>query len=153
MRKQKRTPVLVVSFFGLYEDDTNDTTDDLTLSVVVTQGKNYILDISQDFGPNTYGAGLIHFSGDVAFGTIGNHTGPGNGWCFVDTVTCSNPTRVLRMLLLQRPSVAIQQRKSSRLNFSRPHEATAAALRSGAAAANHLNMTPGLKGLEFGRSH
>jgi hypothetical protein len=77
--------------FWIYEDDTNDTTDDLTLSVVVTQGKNYILDISQDNGPNTYGAGLIHFSGDIAFGTIGNHTGPGNGWCFVDTVTCVNP--------------------------------------------------------------
>ena len=38
-----------------------------------------------------FGAGLIHFSGDIAFGTIGNHTGPGNGWCFVDTVTCVNP--------------------------------------------------------------
>src|ERR1700691_1217147 len=38
--------------FWFYEDDTGDTTDDLVISVVIKQGKNYILDTgAYDFGP------------------------------------------------------------------------------------------------------
>jgi len=77
-------------FFWLYQDDTNDTTDDLVIMVEVTQGKNnYIADFSYDFGANPYGAGTIYVWWDAAFGTRGEKTGPGNGWC--TTQTCSNP--------------------------------------------------------------
>jgi hypothetical protein len=93
--KTKKETAGCGQLFWMYEDDTDDTTDDLTLSVVVTQGKNYILDISDDRGPNPYGAGVIYAYGNFAFGTMGNHTGPGNGWCSVDTVTCVNPKKGL----------------------------------------------------------
>jgi hypothetical protein len=90
--KTKKDTDTCGQIFWMYQDDTNDTTDDLVISIVVTQGEDYILDISEDFGPNPYGAGVMHISADVAFGTIGNHTGPGNGWCYTaHTVTCSNP--------------------------------------------------------------
>lgn len=75
--------------FWSYADSTNDNTDDLVISVVVTQGKSDILQFSQDLGPNPFGDSVVYVYGDVAFGTIGNRTGPGNGWC--ETVTCVNP--------------------------------------------------------------
>ena len=75
--------------FWLYQDNTNDTTDDLVVSVEAMQGKNHILDLSYDFGANS-GAGTFYVWWDVAFGTIGEKTGPGNGWCEGET-TCSNP--------------------------------------------------------------
>jgi hypothetical protein len=87
--KKDTTPCGQIYWF--YEDDTNDNTDHLVLSVVVTQGKNYILDISEDQGPNPYGASVVYAFGDFSFGTLGNHTGPGNGYCYVNTVTCANP--------------------------------------------------------------
>ncbi len=73
-----------------YEDDSNDTSakDDLTYSVVVTQGKNVIADSGTvDFGPNPYGgltppADVIIF-GDQNFGTLGE-TGKNNGNCEAD---------------------------------------------------------------------
>ena len=89
--RTKKETAPCAQLFWMYEDDTNDTSDDLTFSVFVTQGKNYILAASEDYGTNPFGAGVISVAGDFAFGTQGNHTGPGNGWCFVDTVTCVGP--------------------------------------------------------------
>jgi hypothetical protein len=77
--------------FWVYEDDTNDTSDDLTFSMVVTQSKNYILVISVNEGPNPFGAELVYVYDAVAFGTIGKHKSPGNGWCSTVEVTCVNP--------------------------------------------------------------
>jgi hypothetical protein len=78
--------------FWFYEDDTGDTTDDLVISVVIKQGKNYILDTgSYDFGPNPFPAGsIVVIYDDTAFGTLGQ-TGPGNGFCAGSTETCVNP--------------------------------------------------------------
>jgi hypothetical protein len=72
-----------------YEDDTLDTTDDLTYLIVATQvqsGKVLTLSDSGtvDFGPNPFGtatgANVVIF-GDQGFGTIGVATGPNNGEC------------------------------------------------------------------------
>ena len=78
--------------FWFYEDDTGDTTDDLVISVVIKQGKNYILDTgAYDFGPNPFPAGsVVVIYDDTAFGTLGQ-TGPGNGFCAGSTETCVNP--------------------------------------------------------------
>jgi hypothetical protein len=80
--------------FWFYEDDTGDTTDDLVVSIVVKQGKNYILDTGPfDFGANPFGGApgtVVVISDDTAFGTLGQ-TGPGNGFCAGSTETCSNP--------------------------------------------------------------
>ncbi len=80
--------------FWFYQDDTGDTTDDLVVSIVVKQGKNYILDTGPfNFGPNPFGSTpgtVIVISDDKAFGTLGQ-TGPGNGFCAGSTETCSNP--------------------------------------------------------------
>ncbi len=81
-------------FFWFYQDDTGDTTDDLVVSIVVKQGKNYILNTGPfNFGPNPFGSTpgtVIVISDDTAFGTLGQ-TGPGNGFCAGSTETCSNP--------------------------------------------------------------
>ena len=78
--------------FSFYEDDTGDNTDDLVVSIVVKQGKNYILDTGPfDFGPNPFSAGsVVIIYDDTAFGTLGQ-TGPGNGFCAGSTETCVNP--------------------------------------------------------------
>jgi hypothetical protein len=89
--KTKKDTSACGQLFWIYEDDTNDTADDLTFSVVVTQGKSYILDIFSDQGANPFGAGVVYVSADLAFGSIGNHTGPGNGYCAGSAVTCVNP--------------------------------------------------------------
>jgi hypothetical protein len=80
--------------FWFYEDDTGDTTDDLVVSIVVKQGKNYVLDTGPfNFGPNPFPAGsVIVISDDAAFGTLGE-TGPGNGYCAGSTETCANPVK------------------------------------------------------------
>ncbi len=73
-----------------YEDDSNDTTDDLIWSMTVKQGSAYIYDSgTNDYGPNPYGgylaadgvAPVIIFYEDLNFGTLGQ-TGPNNGNCF-----------------------------------------------------------------------
>jgi len=80
--------------FWFYQDDTGDSTDDLVVSIVVKQGKNYILDTGPfDFGPNPFGGApgtVVVISDDTAFGTLGQ-TGPGNGFCAGSTETCANP--------------------------------------------------------------
>jgi hypothetical protein len=80
--------------FWFYQDDTGDSTDDLVVSIVVKQGKNYILDTGPyNFGPNPFGGTpgtVVVISDDTAFGTLGE-TGPGNGFCGGSTETCSNP--------------------------------------------------------------
>lgn len=81
--------------FWFYEDDTGDNVDHLIVSIVAKQGAKFILDTGPfDFGPNPFAAGtVIVVSDDVAFGTIGNLIGPGNGYCAGSTVTCSNPVK------------------------------------------------------------
>jgi len=80
--------------FWFYEDDTGDTTDDLVVSIVVKQGKNFVLDTGPfNFGPNPFAAGtVVVISDDTAFGTLGA-TGPGNGFCGGSTETCVNPVK------------------------------------------------------------
>lgn len=82
--------------FWFYEDDTGDTTDDLVVSIVVKQGKNYIMDTGAfNFGPNPFGStpgAVIVISDDTAFGTLAQ-TGPGNGYCAGSTETCVNPVK------------------------------------------------------------
>jgi len=80
--------------FWFYEDDTGDTTDDLVVSIVVKQGKNFVLDTGPfNFGANPFGSApgtVIVISDDTAFGTLGE-SGPGNGFCAGSTETCVNP--------------------------------------------------------------
>lgn len=78
--------------FWFYEDDTGDNNDDLVVSIVVKQGKNYIMDTGNfDFGPNPFPAGsVVVIYDDTAFGTLGQ-SGPGNGFCAGSTETCVNP--------------------------------------------------------------
>ncbi len=68
-----------------YEDNTNDTTDDLIYSLVARQGKNYIYDSGTvDFGVVYVGAPFPHLGGlisDSNFGTMGE-TGENNGNCY-----------------------------------------------------------------------
>jgi len=80
--------------FWFYEDDTGDNTDDLVVSVVVKQGRDYILDSGPvNFGPNPFSPGqVIVIYDDTAFGTLGQ-TGPGNGFCAGSTETCVNPVK------------------------------------------------------------
>ncbi len=82
--------------FWFYEDDTADTTDDLVVSIVVKQGKNYVMDTGPfNFGPNPFGStpgSVIVISDDTAFGTLGQ-TGPGNGFCAGSTESCVNPVK------------------------------------------------------------
>jgi len=73
-----------------YEDDTGDSTDDLTYSIVVTQGSNTLVDSGTvDFGPNSFGgltppADVIIY-GDQNFGAwSGATTGPNNANCTAD---------------------------------------------------------------------
>jgi hypothetical protein len=82
-------------FFWFYEDDTGDATDDLVVSIVVKQGKNYILDTGPfNFGPNPFSTPgtVVVIQDDTAFGTLGQ-TGPGNGFCVGSTQTCVNPVK------------------------------------------------------------
>ncbi len=79
--------------FWFYEDDTNNNTDDLVVSVVVKQGVDYILDTGSVVlaSPNPFAPGtVIVISDDAAFGTLGQ-TGPGNGYCAGSTESCVNP--------------------------------------------------------------
>jgi len=80
--------------FWFYEDDTGNNTDNLVVSIVVKQGKNFILDTGPfNFGANPFPAGsVIVISDDVAFGTLGQ-TGPGNGFCAGSTESCINPVK------------------------------------------------------------
>jgi hypothetical protein len=71
-----------------YEDDTNDSTDTLTYSVVATQGSTTIADSGTVvFGPNSFGgqspAANVVIYGDQNFGTQGE-TGANNGNCEAD---------------------------------------------------------------------
>jgi hypothetical protein len=80
--------------FWFYEDDTGNNTDNLVVSIVVKQGKNFVLDTGPfNFGPNPFPAGtVIVISDDAAFGTLGQ-TGPGNGYCAGSTESCINPVK------------------------------------------------------------
>src|SRR5271163_3605089 len=83
--------------FWFYEDDTNDNTDPLIVSIVVKQGSNYLLDTGDITlaDPNPFPAGtVIVISDDAAFGTLGA-TGKGNGYCAGTKKTCSNPLQGL----------------------------------------------------------
>jgi hypothetical protein len=71
-----------------YEDDSLDSTDDLTYLIYATQGAatNFIADSGTvDFGPNVYGVLNPGYSviiyGDQNFGTYGVAAGPNNGAC------------------------------------------------------------------------
>jgi hypothetical protein len=68
-----------------YEDDSLDSTDDLTYLIEATQGTTVIADSGTvDFGPNPYGVSNPGFNiiiyGDQAFGTEGQ-SGVNNGEC------------------------------------------------------------------------
>jgi hypothetical protein len=71
-----------------YEDDTDDSSDELTYSIEATQGSTVIADSGTVvFGPNTFG-GLtppadVVIYGDQNFGTLGE-TGKNNGNCDAD---------------------------------------------------------------------
>ncbi len=75
-----------------YEDDTNDTTDELLYSIVVTQGSNTIADTGTvDFGPNPNGGAnppvdeIIYNPTNFGYGPgDGPGTGPNNGNCTPD---------------------------------------------------------------------
>jgi hypothetical protein len=71
-----------------YEDDSNDSTDELLYIIEVTQGSSVIADSGTvDFGPNVYGglspAADVVIYGDQNFGTMGE-TGENNGNCEAD---------------------------------------------------------------------
>src|SRR5208283_4986152 len=67
-----------------YQDFSNDTTDDLLWSAVVTQGGSVIADPgTQDWGPNPFNGDLVVFYQDFNFGTLGDN-GPNNGNCVPD---------------------------------------------------------------------
>ncbi len=88
-----------------YEDDTNDTTDDLLQRIVVTQGDRIVYDSGTvDYGPAgpsvTYPVTVI-LSTDANFGfwpTAGEGTGPNNGNCSGDSgyplTAAANPGEV-----------------------------------------------------------
>ena len=79
--------------FWFYEDDTNDNTDPLVVSIEVKQGLSVILATGKVTlaAPNPFPAGsVIVISDDVAFGTLGE-TGKGNGYCGGTKVVCVNP--------------------------------------------------------------
>lgn len=75
-----------------YEDDTNDATDELLYSAVVTQGTRTIFDTGTvDLGPNVYAAqnppSDVNIYDDANFGFgpgDGPGTGPNNGNCSPD---------------------------------------------------------------------
>jgi hypothetical protein len=75
-----------------YEDDTNDSTDELLYSMVVTQGRRTIADTGTvDIGPNVYGGVtppadvLIYSPTNFGYGPgDGPGTGPNNGDCDPD---------------------------------------------------------------------
>jgi hypothetical protein len=72
-----------------YEDDSGDSTDELTYTIEATQGSTVIADSGTVvFGPNTFGgqspAANIVISGDENFGDMGVKTGPNNGNCDAD---------------------------------------------------------------------
>ena len=75
-----------------YEDDTNDTTDELLYSIAVTQGTRTIADTGTvDFGPNPTGGltppvdQLIYNPTNFGYGPgDGPGTGPNNGDCTPD---------------------------------------------------------------------
>jgi hypothetical protein len=71
-----------------YEDDSNDSADDLLYIIEVTQGSSVIADSGTvDFGPNSFGglspAANVIIYGDQNFGTMGQ-TGKNNGNCDAD---------------------------------------------------------------------
>jgi hypothetical protein len=72
-----------------YEDDSNDTTDDLLLTFEVEQGTKIIADSGTvDMGPNPFG-GLtppaeVVIYGKSNFGTLQTPAGPNNGNCDAD---------------------------------------------------------------------
>jgi hypothetical protein len=83
------TPCGQLYFF--YDDLTNDSTDDLVLTVTVKQGRNYIFAVGpKNLGPNPYANEVVVFSGDKAFGTQGQ-SGKGNGWCAGSSHVCVDP--------------------------------------------------------------
>jgi hypothetical protein len=90
--------------FWFYEDDTNDNTDDLIVSIVVKQGSNFILDTgSIDLGPNPNTPGsVVVISEDVAFGTLGE-TGKNNGYCGYyekSNKICSDPLQGIAVVTI-----------------------------------------------------
>ena len=95
-----------------YEDDTNDSTDDLTYEIEVTQGSKIIADSGLvDFGPNVYGglspAANVIIYGDQNFGTMGE-TGKNNGNCDADYnyPTTSDPAGELFVIAANKTCVA-----------------------------------------------
>jgi|ERR1700693_83451 len=90
----------------VYEDATNDSTDDLLFTIVVTQGTGdsttWIYDSGTiNFGPNQYVVGIppsniVYIAGDTGLGNSGVTTGPNNGNCLASTnyPTSSDPSTV-----------------------------------------------------------
>ena len=77
--------------YFLYQDLTNDSTDDLIVTVTVKQGSNFIFAVGpENHGPNPFAGETVVFSGEKAFGTQGQ-SGKGNGWCAGSKHTCVNP--------------------------------------------------------------
>jgi len=72
-----------------YEDDSGDTTDQLTYSIVATQGSTEIYNSGTVvFGPNPFGglspAADVVIYGPTSFGNEGQTGGANNGNCFAD---------------------------------------------------------------------
>jgi hypothetical protein len=90
---QASSPEVCGQIYWFYEDDTNDTSDPLKVSLEVKQGTKVILDtgLITLADPNPYPAGsIITIYDDTAFGTLGG-TGKGNGYCGGTKVVCVNP--------------------------------------------------------------
>jgi hypothetical protein len=74
---------------NFYEDWTGDTSDDLLVTMEVTQGASVIADSGiQDWGPNPYGSSgsegfIVANYQDFNFGALGD-VGPNNGNCVPD---------------------------------------------------------------------
>jgi len=86
--------------FWFYEDDTNDNTDPLIVSIEVKQGSDVILDTGNVTlaNPNPFAPGsVIVISDDVTFGSLGE-TGKGNGECAGTKVICKDPLQGLAVV-------------------------------------------------------
>lgn len=104
------TPCGQISFS--YQDQTNDSTDHLLVTITVKQGDNFILaEGPVDMGPNPFAGQVVVLSGDTAFGTLGQ-SGRGNGWCAGTKHTCVDPVQGVAtgMVLVQLGQYRMRER-------------------------------------------
>jgi hypothetical protein len=105
--------------FWFYEDDTNDNTDPLVVSLVVKQGTKTILNTGNVTlaDPNPYPAGsVIVIYDDTAFGTLGQ-TGKGNGFCAGTKTTCVDPLKGVATVMVTTKVGASKISSKFNINF------------------------------------